>query len=238
MVTSLHVNRLARLCVLGPIVFLLLLLGGLSAPAAPHKTSRISDLDDTVNKTVILGKFAQLVQASDLGTFLSSRGPFTLFVPTNSAFSKLPPGTFEDLLRPENKVQLQRIILFQLVSGRAWDLKDLAAAKSLISCEGSPLPLAVKRGSQRIGKARLIRADIKCANGLMHQIDTLLMPPHLLLVAAVANADAEAATNVAPANPDAGTNAAPVTNAAAPDSAATNAPDAAPVAPPAPASMR
>ena len=81
-------------------LFLLLLALATPLGAAPHKARKNLDLADTVDNTVILSKFAGLVQASDLGTFLSSRGPFTLFVPTNSAFSKLPPGMYEDLLRP------------------------------------------------------------------------------------------------------------------------------------------
>lgn len=203
--------------------FLLLLVPGTWGHAAPHKPTKpkISDLADTISKTVILTKFEALVQASDLGTFLSSRGPFTMFVPTNSAFSKLPPGMFEDLLRPENKVQLQRIILFNLVSGKAWDAKDLKTAKSLPSCEGNPLPLGTHRGAQMIGKARLIRANIRCANGLMHQIDTLLVPPKLLLVAAVAAPVAENSTNAAPGEPNS-TNVSPATNAAPDPSADTN----------------
>jgi uncharacterized surface protein with fasciclin (FAS1) repeats len=209
-------------------LFILLLALGTLTHAASHKSARpkISDLADTVDRTLILSKFATLLQASDLGTFLSSRGPFTMFVPTNSAFSKLPPGMFEDLLQPANKVQLQRIILFNLVSGKAWDAKDLSTVKSLPSCEGNPLPLGTKRGAQIIGKARLLRADIHCANGLMHQVDTLLMPPHLLLVAAVAAPEVATSTNVAPANPLAdgstSTNAAPATNLA-PDPVSTSA---------------
>jgi uncharacterized surface protein with fasciclin (FAS1) repeats len=197
------------------LLFLLLALGP-SAHGAPHKpkSNGISDLADTVDKTLNLNKFAALMQASDLGTFLSSRGPFTLFVPVNSAFSKLPPGMFEDLLRPENKVQLQRIILFQLVSGRAWDVKDMATTKSLLSCEGTALALRTSHsGTQYVGKARIIRGNIRCANGLMHQVDTLLMPPHLLLVAAVAPPDGTGAAS---------TNAAPVTNAPPDPPAGTN----------------
>ena len=161
-------------------LFLLLLALGVPAGAAPHKNRRNMDLADAVDNTVILSKFAVLVRASDLGTFLSSRGPFTLFVPTNSAFSKLPPGMFEDLQRPENKEQLQRIILFHLVNGENVDAKDLLKLKSLLSCEGNPIPLKLSRGgTQYIGGARLLRADQKCANGVMDQIDSLLMPPHL-----------------------------------------------------------
>jgi uncharacterized surface protein with fasciclin (FAS1) repeats len=224
-------------------ILLLLTLGTL-AHAVPHKSARskISDLADTVNKTVILNKFATLVQASDLGTFLSSRGPFTMFAPTNSAFSKLPPGMFEDLLQPANKVQLQRIILFSVVSGKAWDAKDLKTLKSLPSCEGNPLPLRISRGALLIGKAKLLRADIHCANGLMHQVDSLLMPPKLLLVAAVAAPDATASTNTAPVTPAAdgaaSTNTATATPAAPDPSPATNGATAAASATNAAPSMR
>jgi uncharacterized surface protein with fasciclin (FAS1) repeats len=161
-------------------LFLLLLALGVPAGAATHKSKRNFDLADTVDNTVILSKFAALVRASDLGTFLSSRGPFTLFAPTNSAFSKLPPGMFEDLLRPENKEQLQRIILYHLINGQNVDAKDLQTLKSLPSCEGNPIPLKLSRaGTQFVGGARLLRADQKCANGVMDQVDTLLMPPKL-----------------------------------------------------------
>jgi uncharacterized surface protein with fasciclin (FAS1) repeats len=201
-----------RMAALRPL-FLLLLLGTVSraapttpgtptAPAVhvahpaaavhePHKSksSRIRDLADTVAGSVILTKFAAMVQASNLGTFLSSRGPFTLFVPTNSAFSKLPPGMFEDLLLPENQTQLQRIVLFHLVNGKILDAKDLVATKSLISCEGNPLPLRTSKSrTQYVAKSKIIHADIKCANGIIHQIDTMLMPPQVVLISKLPDA--------------------------------------------------
>ena len=151
--------------------------------AATHKTPKNRDLADTIANSVILTKFSALVQASNLGTFLSSRGPFTLFVPTNSAFSKLPPGMFEDLLLPENQTQLQRVVLFHLVNGKLWDAKDLLSVKSLISCEGNPLPIkSSKSKTQFVLKSRIIHANIKCANGVIHEIDTMLMPPQVVLV--------------------------------------------------------
>lgn len=189
-------------------ILLLVLLGSL-AHGETHKSKipKIRDLDDMVTNNVILTKFAALVNASNLGTFLSSRGPFTFFVPTNSAFSKLPQGMFDDLLLPQNQTQLQRIILFHLINGQILDAKDLKGMKSLVSCEGNPLPLHTsKSGTQYVMKAKIIHADIKCANGLIHQIDTLLMPPQVVLVSKMAG-DAAAAlgtpsggsTNTAPA---------------------------------------
>ncbi len=221
---------------------LLLALGTLAyaAPHQPHKTTRNSDLADVVYNNVILTKFAALVQASDMGTFLSSRGPFTLFVPTNSAFSKLPPGMFEDLLRPENKTQLQRVVLFHLVNGRSWFAKDLRTVKSLPSCEGSPLTVKTTRaGTIFVAKGHVIRADEHCANGTLHEVDTLLMPPQLVLVAAAASPAPDASTNAAPADAASATdtNAATATNNAPDAASATNAPTV-PTPPPAGSSMQ
>ena len=205
-----------------------LLAVGTLAPGAPTPKSatggshhkRIADLADTIDGDVILSKFATLVRASDMGTFYSSRGPFTLFAPTNSAFSKLPPGMFEDLLRPENKAQLQRVVLFHLVNGQAWFGKELKLQKSLVSCEGNPLALkTTKAGTLFVAKAKVLRADEHCSNGVLYEIDTLLMPPQLVLVAAVA--PPETSTNT----PAAETNApAAVSNAAPPADATTNGP--------------
>jgi uncharacterized surface protein with fasciclin (FAS1) repeats len=218
-------------------ILLLLLLGTL-VHGEPHKPKppKIRDLSDTVANSVILTKFAQLVAAANLGTYLSSRGPFTLFVPTNSAFSKLPAGMMDDLLIPENQTQLQRLVLFHLVTGKMWDAKDLVATKSLISCEGNPLPLRTSHsGTQYVIKAKIIHADIRCSNGIIHQIDTLLMPPQMVLVAKMA-----ANSSVAPAN--SATNAPPFSDVTSPLTE-TNAPTAdttnqAPTETNAPASMK
>jgi uncharacterized surface protein with fasciclin (FAS1) repeats len=177
------------------LLFLLLTLGPVARadppkpadsqkPAGPHKPRHNADLADTLDSNVIFSKFAALVQAADQATFLSSRGPFTLFVPTNSAFAKLPPGMFEDLLRPENKTQLQRLVLFHLVNGKAWYSKDIKAQKSLVSCEGNPLPLKTsKAGTLFVNKAKVLRADEHCSNGMLDEVDSILMPPQMVLVA-------------------------------------------------------
>jgi uncharacterized surface protein with fasciclin (FAS1) repeats len=213
------------------------LLGGATVAAAPKSTTgahrkRIADLADTIDGNIILSKFAKLVAASDMGTFYSSRGPFTLFAPTNSAFSKLPPGMFEDLLRPENKAQLQRIVLFHLVNGQAWTSKDLRMQKALVSCEGNPLEIkTTKAGTLFVHKAKVLRADQHCANGVIDEVDTLLMPPQLVLQA---GPPVDASTNAAPDTnaPAAGTNAVPTDLISTPSdtnatpAAGTNAPTA------------
>ncbi len=192
-----------RICAL-----ILLAVGwGLLNPSAQAKAAKILDLNDSVAANRILTKFAQIVQGSDMGTFLSSRGPFTLFAPTNSAFSKLPPGTLEALLRPENKEVLQRILLLHVVNGKRLTAKDLLPLKTVLSCEGHPLPVhASKSGTQYVMKAKILHADIRCENGLIHEIDTVLLPPDVKFPLP------EVAPAPAPA-PEATTNAAPDTNA-------------------------
>jgi uncharacterized surface protein with fasciclin (FAS1) repeats len=211
---------------------------------AEGKTAKLRDLADTVAANPILTKFATMVQASDLGTFLSSRGPFTLFVPTDSAFAKLPPGMLETLLRPENKERLQHILLFHVVNGKRLTAKDLLPLKTVLSCEGTALTFKTTRtGAQLVLKAKIVHADIRCQNGIINEIDTVLMPPEASLppIAAPPPPMALPLTNVVPPLvAPVETNAAPVPPVApivAPESTTNAAPadtNAAPVIPVAP----
>jgi len=149
---------------------------------SPSAGARELDIADTVAANPITTKMAAILQASDLQTFLSSKGPFTMFVPTDSAFAALPPGTLDALLRPENKVRLQDILLFHVVPGKKYLAHDLLPLKSLITCEGSPLALKqAKSGTQFVLKAKITHADIRCLNGIIHQVDIVLMPPEASL---------------------------------------------------------
>ena len=209
-----------------------LFLGLLSAPTEA-KPVKLRDIADTVSANPILTKFASMIQASDLGTFLSSRGPFTIFAPTDSAFSKLPPGTIETLLRPENKTRLQDIVLFHVVNGKRLTAKDLLLLKSVLSCEGDP-PAALdirtsRSGTQFVMKAKIVSADIKCQNGILNEIDTVLMPPEASLPPIAPPAPPAPTTNAPPVNSSDTTNAAPADTNAAPTG--TNAPSDIPVAP-------
>jgi len=195
---------------------------GLTGLPAEAKAAKMLDIADTVAANPILTKFSSMVAGSELGTFLSSRGPFTLFAPTDSAFTRLPPGTLEALLRPENKVRLQDILLFHVVSGKKLSAKDLLTATNLLSCQGSPLPMKKsKSGTQYVLKAKIVHGDIRCENGTIHEIDTLLMPPESSLPPL-----APPATSAPPVNPAPATNGAPV---ATPGPSATT--NAAPMAP-------
>ena len=164
----------------------LLALGasGLVLPPAQSKEAkaRMLDLTDTVFTNRIMTKFALILRNSDLASFYSSRGPFTLFVPTDSAFSKIPPDELQALMQPENNALLQRIVLFHLVNGNRFSAKDLLKQKSLVSCEGTALAIHTsKSGAQFVQKAKILHADMRCANGVIHEIDTVLLPPGLVL---------------------------------------------------------
>jgi uncharacterized surface protein with fasciclin (FAS1) repeats len=208
------------LTVLRALLFMGLL--GLTAPGAGAKPPKMLDIADTVAANPILTKLSAMIQASDMGTFLSSRGPFTIFAPTDSAFAQLPPGTLEALLRPENKERLQHILLFHVINGKKWSAKDLQTATTLLSCEGSPLTIKKsKLGVQFVMKAKIVHADIRCQNGVINEVDTLLMPPESALPPIAAP------MLIAP---PIATNAAPVTTPT-PSTSPTNSPDAIPVAP-------
>ena len=178
---------------------LLLLL----APAQA-KAPKMRDLADYVAANPIMTKFAAMLQAApDLYTFLSSRGPFTVFVPTDSAFSKLPPGTIETLLRPENKDRLETIILFHVVNGKRLTSKDLLPLKTVLSCQGTQLPVRTSHsGTQFVMKSKIVSTDIKCSNGIINEIDTVLMPPESVLPPIAPPPPPAPATNAPPAAAD------------------------------------
>ena len=196
----------------------------------PKKSPKSMDLTDTVLSNRILTKFALLLRASNLGSFLSSRGPFTLFAPTDSAFSRIPPDVFAALQAPENEEAAQRIILFHIVNGRGFTVSDLKTLKTLPSCEGHPLALRVNHiGYQIVGRAKILHGDMRTMNGLMHEIDTVLIPPDVSLsklaappapvpvvntvenpVAPTNAPDSATANPIGPIDVAPGTNAAPV----------------------------
>ncbi len=189
---------------------------------AKEKGPKMRDIADTVAANPILTKFASMVQASGLGTFLSSRGPFTLFAPTDSAFARLPPYALEILLQPQNRDRLQAIVLYHLVNNKRLTALDLKPLKSVLSCQGGELSVKMsKLGTQFVQKAKITHSDIKCANGVINEIDTVLMPPESVLPPLAAPVAAAATTDAPTDN----------SHAAPPSAADTNNPPMVPVAP-------
>jgi len=133
---------------------------------------------DIVDTAVAAGSFNTLVaavKAAGLVDTLKGPGPFTVFAPTDEAFAKLPPGTVEDLLKPENKSKLQAILTYHVVAGKvmAKDAMKLHMAKTV---NGEELTIKASKGTVMIDNAKVIQADILCSNGVIHVIDTVVLP--------------------------------------------------------------
>jgi uncharacterized surface protein with fasciclin (FAS1) repeats len=128
--------------------------------------------------TAVAGQFNTLVtalKAAGLVDALKGPGPFTVFAPTDRAFAKLPPGTLENLLKPENKDQLRNILTYHVVAGQvtAGEIVKLHSAKTL---EGGSLTIQAGDGEVLINNAHVIKTDIAASNGVIHVIDTVLLP--------------------------------------------------------------
>jgi len=133
---------------------------------------------DIVDTAVAAGSFKTLaaaLNAAGLIDTLKGAGPFTVFAPTDEAFAKLPAGTVEDLLKPENKEKLVAILTYHVVAGKAM-AKDVAGMSSAKTVNGKDLALKVVEGKVMVGSATVIKADIDCSNGVIHVIDAVLLP--------------------------------------------------------------
>ena len=133
---------------------------------------------DIVDTAVAAGKFntlAAALKAAGLIDTLKGTGPFTVFAPTDEAFAKLPAGTVADLLKPENKDKLTAILTYHVVSGKTLS-KDVVAMTSAKTLNGKELKISAKDGHVMINDAMVITADVPASNGVIHIIDTVLMP--------------------------------------------------------------
>jgi transforming growth factor-beta-induced protein len=144
--------------------------------ATPTAMPKAMDIVDTA---VADGHFKTLVaavQAAGLVDTLKGAGPFSVFAPTDDAFAKLPAGTIDTLLKPENKQKLTDILLYHVVSGKvmAADVVKLMSAKTV---EGKDVAIKVDMGNVYINNAKVIITDIQTSNGVIHVIDTVLLPP-------------------------------------------------------------
>ena len=115
------------------------------------------------------------VKAAGLAETLSGSGPFTVFAPTNAAFEKLPAGTVEKLLKPENKGQLVKVLTYHVVPGKVM-AKDVVKLNKATTVEGSDVAIAVSGGTVTVDNAKVIKTDINSSNGVIHVIDTVILP--------------------------------------------------------------
>lgn len=115
-------------------------------------------------------------KAAGLADVLGSTGPFTVFAPTDEAFEKLSKGTVEMLLKPENKSKLVDILKYHVIPGRVYSERVLES-KALKTLQGSPASVSLKDGSPRIEQAKILKTDIDATNGVIHVIDSVIIPP-------------------------------------------------------------
>ena len=147
---------------------------GMTTPTTPTAPSA-----DIVGTAQAAGSFKTLLAAAtaaDLVATLKSPGPLTLFAPTDAAFAKLPAGTIDTLLKPENKATLQAILKYHVVSGRvlAADVVKLTRATTV---EGRDVAIAVSGGKVKVNDANVVTTDVLATNGVIHVLDTVLIPP-------------------------------------------------------------
>jgi len=144
---------------------------------AAAQTARAQDRD-IVETAAAAGSFTTLAKAltaAGLVETLKGAGPFTVFAPTDEAFAKLPASTLQDLLKPENKTKLQRILTYHVVPGRvmAADVTKLKTAKAV---SGDALKITASNGAVLVDGAHVVKADVAASNGVIHVIDTVLLP--------------------------------------------------------------
>jgi len=142
-----------------------------------HADTECASKKDIVAVASSAGSFNTLVaavKAAGLVETLQGTGPFTVFAPTDEAFAKLPKGTVEDLLKPENKAKLVAILTYHVVAGKvmAADVKTMKAK----TVNGQSLDVKVADGIVTVDKAKVIKTDVPASNGVIHVIDTVVLP--------------------------------------------------------------
>ena len=134
---------------------------------------------DLVETAVSNGSFKTLtaaLQAAGLVETLKGRGPYTVFAPTDEAFKKLPAGTVESLLKPENKAQLAKVLTYHVVAGNVMsgDLKGKTTNAKTV--EGSAVRIDASGNTVKVDDAVVTQADVNASNGVIHVIDSVIMP--------------------------------------------------------------
>ena len=144
-------------------------LGGLAAPAFAQQK-------DIVETAVAAGSFktlAKLLTDADLIGVMKSPGPFTVFAPTDEAFAKVPKDSLDALAK--DKAKLQAVLKYHVLTS-AWTLDDVKTVKMAGTAMGQSLVIGTSGGAVTVNGAKIVKADIKCSNGVIHVIDAVLLP--------------------------------------------------------------
>jgi uncharacterized surface protein with fasciclin (FAS1) repeats len=147
----------------------------LALSVSAHAQQHHKDIVDTAVAAGSFKTLAKALQAAGLVDTLKGEGPFTVFAPTDEAFAKQPAATLNDLLKPENKQKLQRILTYHVVPGRvsSADVVKLRTAKAV---SGDTIDITANEGTVRVDDARVVKTDIAASNGVIHVIDSVILP--------------------------------------------------------------
>lgn len=145
------------------------------AVSVPSYAASTKDIVDTAVGAGNFNTLAKALQAAGLVDTLKGDGPFTVFAPTDEAFAKLPAGTLDELLKPENKEKLVAILTYHVVPGKvtANEVVKLHDAKTV---NGKAVQIKTDGSKVMVDNANVVKADIHCSNGVIHVIDTVLLP--------------------------------------------------------------
>jgi uncharacterized surface protein with fasciclin (FAS1) repeats len=135
-----------------------------------------ADIVDTAVKAGQFNTLAAALTAAGLVDTLKGPGPFTVFAPTDDAFKKLPSGTVENLLKPENKAQLVKVLTYHVVPGKVMSASLVGKKSEAKTVEGGTLAIDASSSGVMVDNAKVVSADIAADNGVIHVIDTVVMP--------------------------------------------------------------
>lgn len=157
-----------------PLVFASALLFAISAYAGNYGKKQ-SDIVDTAVAAGDFNTLAAALEAGGLVGTLKADGPYTVFAPTDEAFAKLPDGTVEYLLKPENKDELVAVLTYHVVPGKV-EAAEVVKLKSATTVNGQDVAIRVDDGVVFVDNARVVAADIQSSNGVIHVVDTVILP--------------------------------------------------------------
>ena len=146
--------------------------------ALSNATAADAPTRDIVDTAVAAGSFttlAKALEAAGLRETLKGAGPFTVFAPTDEAFAKLPAGTLDTLLKPENRAKLTRILTYHVVPGRVM-AADVVKLHSVTAVSGDTIAIATHGGGVTVDHAHVVKTDIAATNGVIHVIDAVILP--------------------------------------------------------------
>jgi uncharacterized surface protein with fasciclin (FAS1) repeats len=155
---------------------MMMMSAGIAGTSMQAQSAATRDIVDTAVANGSFKTLAAALTAAGLVDTLKGTGPFTVFAPTDAAFAKLPAGTVETLLKPENRDKLRRVLTYHVVAGRVGSA-DVTKLKTAKMVSGDAVTINLRDGGVFVNGARVVTADVAASNGVIHVIDTVILPP-------------------------------------------------------------